>query len=350
MAKLLGLSVVLVVDASAMARSAAAVIHGFVSFDPELQVCGVILNNVGGRAHADMIRDAVGGAVPIFGAIPHATDLVVAERHLGLFLPHEIRSGHLDELADLIEKHVDLDLLLNKSVTDRRPVPAVPEPLPLAVRIGVARDEAFCFYYTDNLELLERAGAKLVEFSPLNDPIPDDLDGLYIGGGYPELHADKLAANTATLKAVREFAEAGGPIYAECGGLMYLARNLHIDGTTYPLCGVLPFDTKMPATLKIAYVEVNTAGGLFGVGHVARGHMFHASEIAGELTEPNGYHVETSRGEHIDEGYSVGNVLASYAHLHFASQPALASAFVSRCLEFRASANASRGSSTASVI
>lgn len=339
MAKLLQLPVVLVIDASAMARSAAALIHGYASFDPDLRVAGVILNNIGGEIHADMIRDAVAGAVPILGALPRAADLVMPERHLGLHLPHEARQDYVDQLATLIEEHVDLDQLLEASLTERPPLPpaaAAPSP---TVRVGIARDEAFCFYYADNLELLEQAGAELVEFSPINDPLPDDLDGLYIGGGYPELHAAKLADNTATREAIREFAASGGPIYAECGGLMYLADNLELEEATYPLCGILPFNTKMPAPLKLAYVEINTTGGLFGPGHTARGHLFHRSEINGEPPTAHCYQLQTSRGDQTEEGYHRGNVLASYVHLHFASEPQLAAAFLHRCQDFRASAN-----------
>jgi cobyrinic acid a,c-diamide synthase len=338
MAKLLQLPVILVIDASAIARSAAALIHGYTSFDPALRLAGVLLNNVGGEAHAGMIRDAVAGAVPILGALPRAADLVIPERHLGLHLPHEARQDYVDRLATLIAEHVDLDQLLQTSATERPTRPPTPEAPSATVRVGVARDEAFCFYYADNLELLEQAGAQLIEFSPINDPLPDDLGGLYIGGGYPELHAPALAENSTTTTAIRNFAAAGGPIYAECGGLMYLAQRLELDDQRYPLCGVLPFSTRMPAPLKLAYVEIETTGGLFGPGHTARGHLFHRSEISGEPATTCTYNVSSSRGERWQEGYATANVLASYTHLHFASQPGLAKIFVGRCEAFRSSA------------
>jgi cobyrinic acid a,c-diamide synthase len=336
MAKLLGLPVLLVVDASAMARSAAALIHGYVSFDPDLRVAGVILNNVGSETHAGMIRDAVAGAVPILGALPRAQDLVVPERHLGLHLPHEARAEYVDQLATLIEEHIALDPLLANSAIERRTAPAADASSPPRVRLAVARDEAFCFYYAENLELLEQAGAELVPFSPIDEPLPENIDGIYLGGGYPELHADKLAANTSTREAIREFASGGGPIYAECGGLMYLAQTLELNGETHPLCGVLPFSTTMPAPLAIGYVEVTTTGGLFGTGQTARGHLFHHSAIAGEPATDRCYELKDSRGEETQEGYLIQNVLASYAHLHLASNPALASAFIDQCASFRA--------------
>jgi cobyrinic acid a,c-diamide synthase len=341
MAKLLGLPVVLVIDASALARSAAALIHGYASFDPALRIAGVILNNVGGEAHAGMIRDAVAGAVPILGALPHLPDLAVPERHLGLHLPHEARADYVERLATAIEQHIDLDRLLAVGEIDRPP-PAAAAPAPATpskARIGLARDEAFCFYYADNLELLAQAGAELIEFSPIRDRLPEQLDGLYIGGGYPELHAGGLADNAATRAAVLALARTGAPIYAECGGLMYLAQSLVLDGESYPMCGVLPFDTRMPAGLALAYVEVRTTGGPFGPEHNARGHLYHHSEIDGEselgARAPElerAYRLRTVDGRESDEGFTTLNTLASYAHVHFASDPSLASAFVERCV------------------
>jgi cobyrinic acid a,c-diamide synthase len=336
-ARELGVPVVLVVDASAMARSAAAVIHGYATFDASVRIAGVILNNVGGAVHAKMIEEAVAGAVPILGALPRDPELVVPERHLGLHLPGEARAGYLDRLASLVAEHVDIDALLGAgSVSVGAPVPVVPgsSVSPAVARIGVARDEAFCFYYADNLELLRDAGADLIEFSPLADPVPRELDGLYVGGGYPELHAGALAAGPAR-DGVRELAASGAPVYAECGGLMYLAARLVVDGESHAMCGVLPVATRIPAGLTLSYVEITTTGGLFGAGRVARGHMFHHSSIDGGASSLDGcYRVRTSAGEESVEGFQAGSALASYAHLHFASNPGLASAFVERARSF----------------
>lgn len=331
MAKLLGLPVILVIDAGAMARSAAALIHGFTSFDPELRIAGVILNNLGGEAHAEMIREAVAGSTPILGAVPLVPDLVVPERHLGLHLPHEARQGYVQTLASLVDAHVDVDGLLQAGCIPRPAAPPAGNMAPPRVRVGVARDEAFCFYYPENLELLRQAGAELVEFSPIRDPLPDSLDGLYIGGGYPELHAAELAANTAATNAIRDFCDRGGPVYAECGGLMYLGQTLQLDGSTHELCGGLALSTRMPAGLSIGYVEVSTTGGPFGDGQAARGHLFHHSQIVGEPGIDRCYTVRSARGGTSQEGYSAGNVLASYIHLHFSSNPEMPAAFVARC-------------------
>jgi cobyrinic acid a,c-diamide synthase len=202
------------------------------------------------------------------------------------------------------------------------------------VRLGVARDEAFCFYYQDNLDLLEEAGAEVAEFSLIRDGLPDDVSGLYIGGGYPELHAEALAANRETRERIRDFALRGGPVYAECGGLMYLAASLDVEGVSFPMCNVLPFSTRIPAGLSLAYVEIETNGGLFGSGCTARGHLFHHSEIIGVPEVTRSYTLTTTWGESHEEGYQVGNVLASYAHVHFASAPVFARTFVDRCREF----------------
>jgi cobyrinic acid a,c-diamide synthase len=340
MAKLLGLPVILVIDASAMARSAAALIHGFASFDPELHIVGVILNKVGGEAHAQMIRDAVAGSVTILGAIPHIPDLIVPERHLGLHLPHEARQDYVQRLASVVDAHIDIDGLLQAGRIVRPESPPAIRRLPAPqVRIGVARDEAFCFYYVENLELLRQAGAELVEFSPIHDPLPGDLDGLYIGGGYPERHAAELAANTTATTAIRDFCQRGGAVYAECGGLMYLGETLQLDGLSHELCGALPLSTRMPAGLSIDYVEVNTTGGPFGEGKTARGHVFHQSKIAGEPAVDCCYMVRSARGETGHEGYATGNVLASYIHLHFSSAPEMPAAFVACCEAYRESRN-----------
>jgi cobyrinic acid a,c-diamide synthase len=335
MAKLLGLPVTVVLDAGAMARSAAALIHGFASFDPGLRIAGVILNNVGSDAHAQMIREAVDGSVPILGALPRVPDLVVPERHLGLHLPHEARRDYVQRLASLVEAHIDIDDLLEAGRIERPAPPPAAARTATRARVGLARDEAFCFYYAENLELLQRAGAELVEFSPIADPLPDDLDGLYIGGGYPELHAAELAANIGATQAIRDFCERGGPVYAECGGLMYLGDALRLDGSEHELCGGLPLSTAMPARLSIDYVEIGTTGGLFGSGRTARGHLFHHSEIIDEPDVDRCYRVRTAQGAAGDEGYSRGNVLASYIHLHFSSAPELPAAFVDRCQAFR---------------
>jgi cobyrinic acid a,c-diamide synthase len=348
MAKWLGLSVLLVVDARAMARSAAALVHGFADFDPDLTLTGVILNRIGSTAHLEYLRQALESvkSVPCFGGLPRDQDLAIPERHLGLATTddHPLGEAYLRHLADWLEVHLDLDGLLATL-----PPLALSEELtlkaaPPTVRIGVARDRAFCFYYPENLELLADSGAELVPFSPLEDrELPNGLHGIYLGGGYPELYAAQLAANSGIRQAVKERAVAGLPIYAECGGLMYLAKEIRdLEGQAHPMAGVFPFTVRMLPRLKaLGYREVTLAAtGLLGPqGTTIRGHEFHYSEMVGEpIGVPCIYRLTSRKGgEAVAEGYSLRNVLASYVHLHFGSNPDVARNLVESCRVYKAS-------------
>jgi cobyrinic acid a,c-diamide synthase len=195
------------------------------------------------------------------------------------------------------------------------------------------RDEAFCFYYQDNLDLLRSYGAELVEFSALRDELPSDLDGLYVGGGYPELLAADLSANRSLLEGTRRFAASDHPIYAECGGLMYLSQGIEdADGTRHSLCGLFPFWTRLTTKLTLAYAEVRTVSeSVFPSGQIARGHVFHYSDIVGQTPPSRCYVVKPSHADAFEEGFRTRNVLASYVHLHFMSNPGLAESFVAAC-------------------
>ncbi len=346
MAKWLGLPVLLVVDARSLARSAAALVQGFATFDPDLTLAGVVFNRVGGPTHLDYLREALeqAGRVRCFGALPRNAALAIPERHLGLVTTeeHPLGAGYLEQLTDLLEKHLDLEGLLAALPPVALGEITLPVSLSPQVRLAVARDRAFCFYYPDNLEWLARFGAELVPFSPLEDKgLPGEVHGLYLGGGYPELFARELSANQGMLRAIREQAEAGLPTYAECGGLMYLSREIHdLEGKPHPMAGVLPFGVRMLTRLKaLGYREVTlTAPGLLGPpGTQARGHEFHYSEI---ISEPEGlpriYQLTPRRGgEPLREGYTLHQVLASYVHLHFGSNPEAARHLVDHCRRFK---------------
>ncbi len=339
----LGGRLVLVVDARAQARSAAAVVKGFTTFDPGLGFAGVVFNRVGSPGHAAMLREAmasVPGLPPVLGCLPRQAELAMPERHLGLVTAEDARSDHgfFERAADLVENHLDLDRLLAEAGrrTGDEPVAVAGRQRPASgrVRLGVARDAAFCFYYPDNLELLERAGAELVFFSPLADErLPDRLDGLYLGGGYPELHAAKLAQNSSLLAQIRELAAKGLPVYAECGGFMALARS--IDGA--PMAGVFPARAQMlPRRRALGYREVTLAADspLGPTGTTLRGHEFHYSDMAMPAEVPRAYRLTRRAGEDAgEEGYLIGNVLGSYVHLHFGSNPQVARNFVEFCLK-----------------
>lgn len=349
MAKWLDLPVVLVVDARSMARSAAALVQGFERFDPEICFAGVIFNRIGSPKHLGYLQEALAGHVrmPCLGGIPRESSLAIPERHLGLHTAedHPLDDGALQRLAALAEQHVALDRLLSSLDTPRRPNrPEADDAPPTAgtTRLGVARDAAFCFYYPDNLDLLARQGADIVFFSPLTDTrLPEDLDGLYFGGGYPELRAAALSENQALRQAVKKASRAGMPIYGECGGFMYLCERLQdIEGKAYPMAGCFPFGTRMLARRKaLGYREIRLVepSPLGPPGLVARGHEFHYSELVpGDVPVPTVYETTPRVGENrAAEGFRVHNTLGSYIHLHFGSNPAMAIHFVDSCRQFR---------------
>lgn len=351
LAVLLGAPVLLVVDASGMARTAAAVVHGLATFEPDVRVAGVVFNRVGGPGHTQILRDAMGGlshapsgrSVAVLGGLPARPDLAVPERHLGLVSADlAAAEGWVDGIAAWAEAHLDLDALValaGVSVVGGAHPRAAPRREPgvgTRARIGIARDAAFHFYYPDNLELLEEAGAELVPFSPLVDGTLPDVEGLYLGGGYPEEHAAALASNVGMRAAIKDFAAAGRPIYAECGGLMYLGEALATSELVHPMCGVLPLTTRMTPSLRsFGYRDVvTTAPTLFGpTGTRWKGHEFHHSELA---ENPMTAVFETRGWGGVGvEGWARGNVLGTYVHAHFGSNPGLAEVFVQACVRSR---------------
>jgi len=332
-AKWLGAPVVLVVDAGALARSAGALVYGFTHFDPGLEIAGVVLNRVGGPGHTAMIEQALSGLPPVVGNLQSDPELALPERHLGLVMPSELGDSRI--LGETVGGSVDLDRLLEITRIERQaPTGRGNRRAPRSVRIGVARDDAFCFYYPENLELLEQAGAELIEFSPVGGTLPAGLDGLYLGGGYPELHAEALSANSSVVGGIKQLAASGAPVFAECGGLMYVGQTLEVDGCEHRMCGLLPLKTRMCERLSIGYVEVDTDG-LFG-RTTARGHAFHFSEASETGSVGYSYRVRRADRE-VAEGFSIGSVLGSYVHLHFATSPELGERFVAACSRGRAS-------------
>jgi cobyrinic acid a,c-diamide synthase len=359
-AKWLGAPVALVVDASGMARSVAAMARGFSDFDPAVRVAGVVCNRVGSRGHLDLLRAAC-EAPPIWGGFPRRVDLVFPERHLGLFTADEraVPEAKLDawgkEAATWLDTRAMVECARRAADIAERADRAVERvahvaPPPSSAtqhsrqrcRIGLAWDEAFHFYYEDNLARFEDLGATLVRFSPIRDAALPEVDGVYIGGGYPEAHAAALSDNAPMRESIAAFARAGGPIYAECGGLMYLSRAIvDPDGRDHAMVGLVPADTIMRERLvALGYVELETREPtvLGPAGLAFRGHQFRYSEL-GPVTTPvvHAYDAQKRRnGETSREGFVVGSVLASYVHAHFASNPRLASGFVDSCSAFRA--------------
>jgi cobyrinic acid a,c-diamide synthase len=349
MAKWLGLPVVLVVDAKSMARSAAAIIMGFEQFDPELSFAGVIFNNVGSGRHLQYLTDAVRETVemPILGGLVQDDRITIPARHLGLVTreDHTLTAATIDGLANLIEQNIAVDFLLerlpevNLQIQKPRFFQVEKEKIP---RVGVAKDQAFCFYYQDNLDLLHAGGAEMRFFSPMTDHyLPGEIDGLYLGGGYPELYAAQLSANTNLRDQIKAASADGMPIYAECGGFMYLCEELvDQNGQSYPMTGCFPFATKMSSNLKaLGYREITiTADTVIGKpGEIIRGHEFHYSELTQLSPEMKiVYRISDRFGlDKAPEGYMVNQTLGSYNHLHFGSQPRAAAHFVEICLNYR---------------
>jgi cobyrinic acid a,c-diamide synthase len=344
-AKWLGAPVILVVDARAQSRSAAATVLGFERFDPDLDVAGVIFNRVGGDLHAQWLTEAVARTcrARVLGALRGEDAIALPERHLGLVTGAEgvLTDERRARLAEACARFVDLDALRAMArpsapaAAPRRPAPARPR-----ARIAVARDAAFQFYYPENLDFLREAGAELVFWSPLDDPGPPDVDGLYLGGGYPELHGPRLAANRAGRDGVRKMAEAGRPIYAECGGLMYLADALEdLEGLRHEMVGLLPTTVRMrPRRLTLGYTEVRFAErSILGpAGTTVRGHEFHysTSDPVPDSVERT-WRLQRPGAAVRAEGYRLGSVLATYVHLHWGSNPAPATGFVDACRSAR---------------
>jgi cobyrinic acid a,c-diamide synthase len=338
--------VVLVVDASRAARSIAALVDGYRRFDRRVALVAAIANSVASERHAEWVCQAIGTqtSVRVLGAVQRNPGLTVPSRHLGLVQAGESANANasIDDAADLVESTLDLDTLLELARaapplrTTRTPTPSPDE----RVRIGVARDAAFSFYYAANLELLEHHGADIVEFSPLTDrELPNGIAGIYLGGGYPELHATALASNEAMKHAIRGANLAGMPIYAECGGMLYLGRKLvDLENRSHQLVGVLNFEAVMePRRVALGYAESTALRDtpMLKAGAAARGHEFHYSRIVKrpEAHVP-AYRVETSSGT-CEDGFAVGSLVASYVHLHFASQPKLVPRWLDGCRAWR---------------
>jgi len=321
-ATMLGLPVVMVVDARSMAYSAAPLLYGFRSFDSALNLAGVIFNRVNTPSHYSYLEAAARDAgVEPLGYVPRSEAIAISERHLGLNTSASYdREAVINAMADHVEKTVDIDRLLALSLCSR-PVALHTVPRPKgSLKIAVARDEAFNFLYHENLEVLARHGT-IEWFSPLADRRLPEADLICLAGGYPELYAEKLSANRAMCNAIADYCQKGGRTYAECGGMMYLGKTLTLkEGTALPMCEVLDLDTTMEdARLTLGYRALTMEGYL---GGELRGHEFHYSHLkrAGNLR--NIATVKNARNEPCPTPvYRNGNTIASYIHLYWGQRP-----------------------------
>ncbi|MBI5664495.1 MAG: cobyrinate a,c-diamide synthase [Nitrospirae bacterium] len=349
----LGLPVILVVDAYGMAESAGAIVAGFRGWGlgvskrpttnaqpPSPSIAGVIFNRIASDRHYKRVKDSVQD-VPVLGYLPRDLNFEIPHRHLGLTVAEEepISAEAIDRLAGAVLRHIDIEKMIQD--TGGKPLTPNPQPLTPAIKIAVAYDKAFCFYYEDNLDLLRQAGAEIVTFSPISDSaVPNDADALYVGGGYPELHAEKLSANKPMLESIKKYSDAGMPIYAECGGLMYLTEGIYdFENVFHPMAGVFPFKTIMKkgrASLGYREALLKERAILGNKGSVIRGHEFHYSEVLdsrGEVVSPlhctTSYSVKDGSGQSLaDEGYRMKNTLGSYIHIHFGSNLSIANSII----------------------
>jgi cobyrinic acid a,c-diamide synthase len=352
LAKMLDLPVFLVIDARGMTRGIAPLILGYQAFDKDIDIAGVILNNLGGKRHESKLRQVIEHYtdVPVIGAIQHDERMSIVERHLGLMPSNEsvVSNAKIKQIGEAIAEQVDLDKLLALSKKDPLPIPRTAEVLTMPsaskVRIGIARDRAFGFYYADDLDALQAAGAELVPFDALNDTHLPDVDGMYIGGGFPEACALELEANATLRGEIKQAIESGMPAYAECGGLMYLSRSIHYEGRTFNMVGAIPGDVTMhskPIGRGYVHLKEDEAHPWPRPDVPAkqiRAHEFHYSKLENLPTDSRfAYHVE--RGYGIDgerDGLIVHNLLASYTHLRTIGSCYWATrfvAFVRRCKE-----------------
>jgi cobyrinic acid a,c-diamide synthase len=340
LAKQLDAPVLLVIDGSAMARSAAAMVSGYAKFDPDLRVKCVLFNRVSSEGHYTLLKEAVERETDVIsvGYLRPDPAMTIADRHLGLVTAREQGTGEFyGRLAKAAVETVDLDRIEALARSCRELTPPKLEPTKRnhgrKVRIGVAQDPAFCFYYPDNLELLEGAGAELVKFSPLTDQVLPDVDMLYLGGGYPELHGEALAGNVAMRTAIRQFAERGGTVYAECGGMMYLTEAIRdFAGTSHEMVGLFAAEAvmrKQSLTMGYRTMELSQDCILGVSGDKARGHEFHYSTLVPKGRLDYACVLRDAQGETKGaDGLVVGNTLALYTHIHFASQPQVPQALV----------------------
>jgi cobyrinic acid a,c-diamide synthase len=358
LAKLLGLPLLLIIDGTKTTRTMAAVVSGCSHFDPSVRIRGVILNRIAGARHEGILRRSIEEhcGIPVLGAIPKLRKQSFPERHMGLVPTpeHDWARSSIETAADVARDYIDLEavmrtaqeaeplLLEREAGTEEVPEPVVSSEAPRPT-IAVIRDSAFQFYYPENLEALAAAGARLVFTSPLkNTPLPD-IDAMYIGGGFPETHAEELARNESFRERLKRLAQGGLPIYAECGGLMYLGEQLVLDDKPYDMCGILPVTfgfSRRPQGHGYTILEVTGANPYFRTGTTLKGHEFHYSSVLKWRGRKEDLAYTMTRGTGLidgRDGLCHKNVLATYTHLHASGTPQWAPALVAKARQYRAS-------------
>jgi cobyrinic acid a,c-diamide synthase len=348
-AKILNVPIILVVDAAKAARSIAAMIFGYLNFDKKLKIIGIILNNVSGPKHAKYLIEACKSSinVPILGIVERDFDLKMDERHLGLIPSYELERSKRNKIVRLANKVSEeiyyekiLSLIIPRKSKLNKPISGE-HKAPKLVKIAIALDNSFNFYYNENLNMLRNLGAEITFFSPINDNrIPDDISGLVLGGGFPEVMADKLNSNQSMLKSIRKAAEQGIPTYGECGGLMYLTKSIagyKNSKKHFQMVGIIDARTKMTGKLTLNYTMADMNSSTLGKIENIRGHEFHYSKIE-DLPSDSKYAFSMKRGIGIDggkhDGILIHNCIASYMHLHFYDRR-FPTKWIKSCIEFQ---------------
>ena len=346
-AKILNAPVILVIDAKSMGTSAAAVALGFREFDKEINFAGVILNRLGSESHERMIREALEKiGIKCFGALKRDENFILPERHLGLVQTAENNfSAVIEKISAAVENQVDLNNLISiaqsAETLQKNFSPFHLATFPPSIKIAVAKDEAFNFYYEESLRELEKLGAEIIFFSPLEDKfLPKNIDGLILGGGFPEMFASRLEKNISMRKSIKSAAENNLPIFAECGGYMYLMKSIkNFDGEVFKMCGVIENRADMTKKLQtVGYVEAALKRNCIigAAGDKIHAHEFHFSIETENLAEEKIFDCEKLRtGKKYFAGYAAKNIVASYLHIHFAGCPNAAKNFVNACKNFR---------------
>lgn len=347
-ARILNLPVLLVLDCSRLSTSIAAIAYGYRNLDPQVNVVGVILNKVASDRHLELLKTALDSIkMPILGVLRRNTAVAIPDRHLGLIPSAELSEiSHIfTQLADLVKTSFDWDQLLplmsqkQPGNNPRSPI-AIEQKPDSRVKIAVARDKAFNFYYQDNLDLLTALGGELVFWSPLDDTaIPNDINGLYFGGGFPEVFAQQLASNQKVLGQLKQIIEMGIPTYAECGGLMYLCEELiDLEAERWSMVGTIPSTVTMESKLTLGYRRAIALqnSSLVTTHQTTMGHEFHRSQLTSKSENPQwqlqGVHQSSMV---LTEGWNIYQVHASYLHLHWGDNPALAQRFIQSCQNYQ---------------
>ncbi len=345
-ARLLNLPVVLVLDCGRLSSSIAAIASGYANLDPRVKIAGVILNQVASDRHLELLRDALKTInLPIFGVLRRNAVVTIPDRHLGLVPSEELIQlktifAELAHIAKTCFNWEHLFPLLKYQSPPVSPSPPSPPSSSSPIKIAIARDKAFNFYYQDNLDILRELGAELIFWSPLTaETLPSNIQGLYFGGGFPEVFAEQLAENKIILQQLRQIIQSGIPTYAECGGLMYLCQQIvDLNAKTWSMAGIIAATAVMEKKITLGYRQATalTSSPLIAAKQTVRGHEFHRSQLTNFSPTPiwqmQGFH---SSSHQFSEGWQIAQLHASYLHLHFGEYKFLPQRFIQRCLNYK---------------